>query len=308
VILAGIVLQEGQISPAEAAVLVFCVLAAFELITPLAPAMQMLGKVQQAAHNIRAVANLPPTITEPAQALPLPKSYDLRLENLSFRYAEQDNWLLKDLSLNIPQGSKIAIVGNSGMGKTSLLHLLLRFFDPELGQILLNGNDYKRFNSDELLSCFGLLSQRSQLFATTIKGNLLIGKANASDTELQAAIVAAGLETFIQKLPDGLDTWVGEQGLKVSGGEARRIALARVYLKNAPILLLDEPTEGLDAKTEQDVLNALEIIARDKTLLMVTHRSAGLRLVEQVYQLKNTGLNLLPTIPQKLEEILLYSE
>jgi ATP-binding cassette subfamily C protein CydC len=252
----------------------------------------MLGKVQQAAHHIRTVANLPPTITEPTKALPLPNRYDLRVENLSFRYAGQDNWLLKNLSLSIPQGSKIAIVGNSGLGKTSLLHLLLRFFDPEHGKILLNGADYTQFNSDELLSCFGLLSQRSQLFATTIKGNLLMGKSDASDVELQAAIVAAGLDDFIQKLPDGLETWVGEQGLKVSGGEARRIALARVYLKNAPIILLDEPTEGLDTKTEQDVLNALEIIARDKTLIMVTHRHAGLRLVNQVYQLKNQSLLL----------------
>lgn len=308
VILAAVTLQDGQISAAESALLVFCVLAAFELITPLAPAMQMLGKIQQAAHNIRTVASLPPTITEAAQALPLPKNYALQLENLSFRYENQDNWLIKDLSLNIPQGSKIAIIGNSGMGKTSLLHLLLRFFDPQQGRLLLNGEDYKQFNSNELLSCFGLLSQRSQLFATTIRGNLLIGKADATEAELNAAIAAAGLESFIQKLPDGLETWVGEQGLKVSGGEARRIALARVYLKNAPIILLDEPTEGLDVKTEADVLTALETLAKDKTLIMVTHRSAGLNLVEQVYQLKSTGLMLLPAKPEKLEDVLLYSE
>ncbi len=308
VILAAMALQDGQMSAAESAILVFCILAAFELVMPLAPAMQMLGKIQQAAHNIRTVASLPPTINEPEQSLPLPKNYDLQLENLSFRYENQENWLIKDLSLNIPQGSKIAIVGNSGMGKTSLLHLLLRFFDPQQGRVLLNGEDYKQFNSDELLSCFGLLSQRSQLFATTIRGNLLIGKANATDDELNAAIAAAGLESFIQKLPDGLETWVGEQGLKVSGGEARRIALARVYLKNAPIILLDEPTEGLDSKTEEDVLTALENLVRDKTLIMVTHRSAGLRLAEKVYQFKPEGLTQLPSVPDKLEQILLYSE
>lgn len=308
VILAAIALQDGQISAAESAILVFCILAAFELVTPLAPAMQMLGKIQQAAHNIRTVASLPPTINEPVQPLQLPKNYDLKLENLGFRYENQDDWLIKDLSLHIPQGSKIALVGNSGMGKTSLLHLLLRFFDPQQGRVLLNGEDYKRFNSDELLSCFGLLSQRSQLFAATIKENLLIGKQNATDAELNTAIVAAGLESFIQKLPDGLETWVGEQGLKVSGGEARRIALARVYLKNAPIILLDEPTEGLDSKTEADVLAALENLVQDKTLIMVTHRSAGLRLAEKVYQFKPTGLTELSFVPDKLEQILLYSE
>jgi ATP-binding cassette subfamily C protein CydC len=307
-ILAATALQAGQISAAQTALLVFCVLAAFELLTPLAPGMQMLGKIQQAAHHIRTTASLPPTIAEPIQALPLPKNHNLQLEKLSFRYTDNNDWLIKDLSLNIPQGSKIAIVGNSGMGKTSLLHLLLRFFDPQQGQILLDGVDYKQFNSDDLLSCFGLLSQRSQLFATTIRGNLLIGKADASEAELNKAIAAAGLESFIQKLPEGLDTWVGEQGLKVSGGEARRIALARVYLKNAPILLLDEPTEGLDAKTEEDVLNALQLFAKDKTLIMVTHRSAGLRLVQQVYQLKSSQLITLPRIPDKLEQVLLYSE
>ena len=307
-ILAAAALQQGAMSATDAALLVFCVLAAFELITPLAPAMQMLGKLQQAAQHIREVATLPPTIVETQTPLLLPKNFDLALENLSFRYEGQNEWLIEKLSLTIPQGSKIAIVGNSGMGKTSLLHLLLRFFDPQQGQLLLNGANYQQFNSDELLSCFGLLSQRSQLFATTIRGNLLIGKADATDAELNAAIAAAGLESFIQKLPDGLETWVGEQGLKVSGGEARRIALARVYLKNAPIILLDEPTEGLDAKTEEDVLAALEMITKDKTLIMVTHRSAGLKLVNEVYQLKAAGLSKLSSIPEKLEQVLLYSD
>ncbi len=282
-LLAATALQDGLLKPTDCAILVFCMLAAFELVTPLAPAMQMLGKLQQAAQHIRATASLSPTIIEPTQAALMPQRYDLQLENISFHYPEHEKMVIQELSLTIPHGSKIGIIGESGAGKTSLLQLLLRFFDPQQGQILLAGEAYKNLRSDDVLACFALLSQRSQLFATTIRGNLLIGKANATDAELNAAIAAAGLTTLIARLPDGLDTWVGEQGLKVSGGEARRIALARVYLKNAPILLLDEPTEGLDSKTEAEVLAALAVIAQHKTLIMVTHRTAGLKLVDQVY-------------------------
>jgi ATP-binding cassette subfamily C protein CydC len=282
-VLVATALQQGLLKPTDCAVLVFCMIAAFELVTPLAPAMQMLGKVQQAAHHIRTTASLPPTIVEPTEAALLPQQYDLQLENISFHYPDHEKPVIQQLSLTIPHGSKIGIIGASGAGKTSLLQLLLRFFDPQQGRILLAGEDYKNLRSNDVLSCFALLSQRSQLFATTIRGNLLIGKENASDAELDAAIAAAGLTALINRLPKGLETWVGEQGLKVSGGEARRIALARVYLKNAPILLLDEPTEGLDSKTEEEVLSALAVIAARKTLIMVTHRTAGLKLVDRTY-------------------------
>ncbi len=282
-LLAAIALQDGLLKPTDCAVLVFCMLAGFELVTPLAPAMQMLGKLQQAAQHIRTTASLSPTIIEPTHAALIPQQYDLQLENISFHYPDQEKNVIHNLSLTIPHGSKIGIIGDSGAGKTSLLQLLLRFFDPQQGRILLGGEAYKNLRSDDVLTCFALLSQRSQLFATTIRGNLLLGNANATEAQLNAAITAAGLSALIDRLPDGLDTWVGEQGLKVSGGEARRIALARVYLKNAPILLLDEPTEGLDSKTEAEVLEALAVIAEHKTLIMVTHRSAGLKLVDHVY-------------------------
>jgi ATP-binding cassette subfamily C protein CydC len=215
--------------------------------------------------------------------LALPGRYDLQLNDVSFRYPEQQNWVLKNISLTIPQGSKIAIVGANGSGKTTLLQILMRYYDPEQGSVLLAGQDFKQLDVDELMTCFGVLSQRSQLFAASIKENLLIAKPNASATELADAIQAAGLEKFISYLPEGLDTWVGESGVKVSGGEARRIALARLYLKNAPVLILDEPTEGLDSDTERDVFKALATFARDKTVVMVTHREAGLGLVDIVY-------------------------
>jgi ATP-binding cassette subfamily C protein CydC len=281
--LAAVAFKDGLLSGTDSAVVVFCVIAAFELVTPLPQALQMLGKTQKAARRIRQVTEMPPTITPAAQPLALPGCYDLQLNDLSFRYPDQQERVLKNISLVIPQGGKIAIVGPSGSGKTTLLQLLMRYYDPEQGSVLLAGQDIRQFDADELMSCFGVLSQRSQLFAATIKENLLIAKSGASLAELNAAVKAAGLENFVGYLPEGLETWVGESGVKVSGGEARRIALARLYLKNAPVLILDEPTEGLDRDTERDVFTALADFAKDKTVVMVTHREAGLGLVDVVY-------------------------
>jgi len=322
-ILAALSFKDGLLSGSDLALVVFCVIAAFELVIPLPQAMQMLAKTQKAARRIRQVTEMQPTITptkgtdcgfspplpsgclhgcrlveqcrsncregrgegiqRPTQPLTLPDSYDLQINNVSFRYPDQQSWVLKNISLNIPQGSKIAIIGPSGSGKTTLLHLLMRYYDPDQGSVLLAKQDLKHLDTDELMTCFGVLSQRSQLFAASIKENLLISKPDASAKELYTAVKAAGLEKFISYLPEGLDTWVGESGVKVSGGEGRRIALARLYLKNAPVLILDEPTEGLDSDTEQDVFKALADFARDKTVIMVTHREAGLGLVDVVY-------------------------
>jgi ATP-binding cassette subfamily C protein CydC len=288
--LAAVSFKDGLLSGSDLALVVFCVIAAFELVTPLPLAMQMLAKTQKAARRIREVTEISPTITQPNQALAMPGRYDLQLNNVSFRYPDQQDRALKNINLTIPQGSKIAIVGANGSGKTTLLQILMRYYDPEQGSVLLAGQDFKRLDADELMTCFGVLSQRSQLFAASIKENLLIAKPNASTTELAAAIQAAGLEKFIGYLPEGLDTWVGESGVKVSGGEARRIALARLYLKNAPVLILDEPTEGLDSDTERDVFKALANFSQDKTVVMVTHREAGLGLVDVVYGMESGSL------------------
>ena len=286
-ILSTLLYTENLLSGAEVALVIFCVMAAFELVTPLPLAMQLLGKTQKAAQRIRQVADMSPTTPNPLESASLPKQYDMALDNVSFRYSEQQDWVLKNITLSIPQGSKIAVVGISGSGKTTLLQLLMRYYDPEIGQVLLNGQSLKHWHTDQLMTCFGVLSQRSQLFAASIRENLLIAKPTASVKELTAAIKAAGLEKFLSYLPEGLDTWVGESGVKVSGGEARRIALARLYLKNAPILVLDEPTEGLDSDTERDVFNALSVFANNKTVIMVTHREAGLGLVDVVYRMEN---------------------
>lgn len=285
IVMGSILFQQGAISGAVLAMLGFCVLAVFELVTPLAPAIQLLTKTQTAAKRIRRIVDLKPVIIEPRQPQAIPDRFDIKINNLGFRYSEQSDWVLKKNVLNIPQGSKIAIVGNSGAGKTTLLQLLMRLYDPQQGCIEYAGIDYKQFASDQLMMQFAVLSQRSQLFSATVKENLLIAKPTASEMQIKQAINLAGLNKFIKRLPEGINTWVGENGVKVSAGEGRRIALARVYLKDAPVLLLDEPTEGLDRETENEVLNALEQLAKDKTLILVTHREAGLRLVDKTYEI-----------------------
>lgn len=289
-VLAGLLYTKNQLTGSEVALVVFCVLASFELVTPLPQALQMLAKTQKSAQRIRQVAELKPTIIEPQQILLLPQSYDLQLSDVCFRYSDQQDWVLKNINVQIPLGTKLAILGASGSGKTTLLHLIMHYFDPELGQVALAGYSLNQYRSETLMTCFGVLSQRSQLFAATIKENLLIAKPDATAKELEVAIKAAGLEKYISYLPEGLNTWVGESGVKVSGGEARRIALARLYLKDAPILILDEPTEGLDSETERDVFQALSVFATQKTIIMVTHRAAGLSLVDKVYRMDQGAL------------------
>lgn len=286
----SLLLQDRQVDGAVLAMLVFCVIAVFELVAPLPEAWQMLGAVRQAAHRVRSMAEMPADIVDPLHPRPLPAGNAISMQDVSFHYPGQADWLLDNVDLEIGQGSKIAIIGASGAGKTTLLQLLLRHLQPVTGSMLFCGEDYRQFAAGDLLERFALMTQRSQLLAGTIAENILLARPAASSVELTEAVRRAGLQDFIGRLPDGLQTWVGEQGVRVSGGEARRIALARVYLKNAPILLLDEPTEGLDAGTEQDILTALAEFSSDRTLLLVTHRRAGLQLADEVYYLQEGHL------------------
>ncbi len=291
-IIGSILFQQGHISAAVLVMLFFCVLAVYELVSPLPSSIQMLTKTRTAIKRIIHITQLTPTITDPISPKTISVAGDIKINNLSFRYSDQSNWILKNINLSIPQKSKIAIVGLSGAGKTTLLQILMRFYDPQQGNITYSGIDYQHVRIDELNKHYALLSQQTQLFAATIKENLLIAAPSASDAELTQAINMAGLTKMVSRLTEGIHTWIGENGVKISTGEGRRLALARVYLKNAPILLLDEPTEGLDKETEDEVLNALAELAKNTTVIMVTHRKAGLNLVDCVYKINGGKLRL----------------
>ena len=187
-VIGSVLFQQGHISAAVLVMLFFCVLAVYELVSPLSSSIQILTKTRTAMKRIFHITQLTPTITDPISPKTISVAGDIKINNLSFRYSEQSDWVLKNINLTIPQGSKIAIVGMSGAGKTTLLHMLMRFYDPQQGNITYSGVDYRLVTIDELNKHISLLSQHTQLFAATIKENLLIAAPSASDTELTQAI------------------------------------------------------------------------------------------------------------------------
>lgn len=270
----------GVLPGPAVALMMLGALALFDALVPLPLAFQNLGRTRAAARRLLDFANLAPLVRDPETPAPAPAGNSIVLSGVSYRYRPGDRPALHEIDLEVPEGGRIALVGPSGSGKSTLAALILRFRDPDAGIITLGGVELRRLPQAEIWRRVAYLSQRSQIFAGTIRDNLLIGDPEAGDDRLAAAVEAAGLSVWVESLPRGLDTWVGEAGVQVSGGQARRIALARCILKDAPILVLDEPTEGLDGDTEAQVIEALERLTAGRTTLVITHRPALLRLAD----------------------------
>jgi ATP-binding cassette subfamily B protein len=213
---------------------------------------------------------------------------DVVFENVSFAY-EPERPVLRELSLSIPAGTRVGMAGRTGVGKSTLLHLLTRFFDPASGRILLDGIDLRSYRVSDLRGQFAIVLQEPMLFSTSIGENIAYARPAASRDDIVAAARAANAHDFITSLPSGYDTLVGERGMRLSGGERQRIALARAFLKDAPLLLLDEPTSSVDTRTEAGILEALERLMRGRTTFMVAHRLGTLRTCDLLVQLDDTG-------------------
>jgi len=194
------------------------------------------------------------------------------LEQVDFSYDEQNGEVLKNINLEIKRGETIAFVGMSGGGKSSLVSLIPRFYDVTNGSIRLDGTDIRDFKVRSLRDKIGMVLQDNILFSDSVLANILLGKPGASREEVMEAAKAANAHEFIMNLPDGYDTKIGERGIKLSGGQKQRIAIARVFLKNPPILILDEATSALDLESEHQIQETLEILAKDRTTLIVAHR------------------------------------
>lgn len=205
----------------------------------------------------------------------------LHLINVSYRYPGTENWLLSDIHLHIPSGCQVAIMGRSGVGKTTLLNLIQGELVPDRGSITINGISVQQLQNGPSRP-FAVLNQQPYLFDTTMANNIRLGRPDASDEEVRKAAEFAGLGKLIATLPDGLETKVREAGIRFSGGERQRIALARVLLQNRPIILLDEPTVGLDPVTERDLLDTMFTALRGKTLLWITHHLSGMEHMDQI--------------------------
>lgn len=267
------------------ALFVFCALAAFEALAPVTGAFQHLGQVIASARRITQITEQQPEVTFSQQT---PQSFSqvaLTLNEVTFRYPQQSATALKDISLQVAAGEHIAILGRTGCGKSTLLQLLTRAWDPANGQIQLNGQPLSELSEMTLRQAMSVVPQRVHLFSATLRDNLLLAAPQVSDARLADILARVGLEKLLED--SGLNSWLGEGGRQLSGGELRRLAIARALLHDAPLMLLDEPTEGLDATTESQILDLLSEVMRDKTMLMVTHRLRGLARFNQIIVMDN---------------------
>jgi thiol reductant ABC exporter CydC subunit len=258
-------------------------LASFEAVTPLPLAAQMWNASREAAKRLFQVVDAEPAVKENGEERSESSSPGgLRFTGLSFAYPSQNVPALQDIDFTVPEGKSIAIVGPSGAGKSTLANLLLRFWDYAAGDITLGGTSLKALDQDEVRRRIALVSQNSYFFNTTLRENLRLARRGASQAEIEAAAGAAQIHDSIVNLSKGYDTLIGEQGLRLSGGERQRLAIARALLKDAPLLILDEPTANLDPQTERQVLQTLFEIMRGKTCLLITHRLIGLEGVDEI--------------------------
>ena len=261
------------------------ILASFEAVQPLAAAFQGLGQTLAAANRVFAVADAAPPVVESPAPRPLPVEaggYTLSFEQVHFTYRHGERAALSDISFALHAGSRVAVVGPSGAGKSTLARLALRFWDPTSGVIRLNGQDIRDIALRDLRSLIGVVAQDTYIFNDTLRANLLLARPGASVSDLETALEQAQLTEFARQLPQGLKTWVGEQGLQLSGGERQRLAIARAFLKNAPILILDEATAHLDPLTERALLAALDELTRGRTTLQITHRLLTMEYVDEI--------------------------
>ena len=250
-----------------------------QLYTPLSMTTNKIGALQTALAGIERAFSV---LGEPAEVIERPNARPLtRAEGgVIFRYVSfahrDDHPVLKDVSFEVPAGSSVGIVGKTGAGKTTLVNLLSRFYDPTDGHVLLDGVDIREYKLTDLRSQFGLVPQDPVLFSRTIADNIAYASADAGENDIIEAAKAANAHDFIMRLPEGYRTVIGERGATLSGGERQRVALARAFLKNAPILILDEPTSSIDLKTEASIMEATQRLIRGRTAFIIAHRFSTL--------------------------------
>ncbi|MCQ8227179.1 heme ABC transporter ATP-binding protein/permease CydC [Pantoea trifolii] len=263
------------------ALFVFCGLAAFEALTPVAGAFLPLSHVTSAAKRVQEIIEQPAAIHFPHAKISSASGINLKMENISFSYPQRPEPVLQHFSLSLNAGEHLALLGPTGCGKSSLLALITRGWEAQQGSISLNDSDIALWDEASLRSRISVVTQRVHLFSQTLRDNLLLAKPDASDEQLVDALNKVGL-AHLAEHNEGLNAWMGDGGRPLSGGELRRLAIARALLHDGDLWLLDEPTEGLDASTEQQILTLLQHVTRGKTLIMVTHRLSGLDAMDRI--------------------------
>ncbi len=265
-----------------------------QLYGPLRNVGQSILDIQMSLTGVeryRAVLDEKPDVPELPNAIPLARARgNIAFRNVSFVYTK-DHPVLHDITFELPSGNRLGVVGPTGSGKTTLSTLLLRLFDPTEGVITLDDLDLKDYKLADLRNQFAVVHQETVLFSTSVAENIRFAKPNATMDEVIAAATAAKAQDFITNLPNGYDTLVGERGMKLSGGERQRISLARAFLKDAPILILDEPTSSLDVHTESAILDTIQELMKGRTTMMIAHRPSTLRDCNMILVLEGGRVN-----------------
>jgi ATP-binding cassette subfamily C protein CydC len=280
---AALALEHGSITGAELVMLLLFAAASFESVGGMPMALHHYHSAVISASRLLELAGAATSIAESAPLPQLSGSVSVSFRGVDFAYP-QGNQVLRGFNLELPAGGRIALTGPSGCGKSTVASLLCGDLEYS-GSIRVNGLDLRDIAAAGDLSFLSLQLQNTHIFNTTIRDNLIIARPEATDDEIATVIYAAALDEWIAGLPEGLETRVGEGGNEISGGEARRIAVARTLLKNAPLLVLDEPTEGLDRVTEHKLLQRLDHCLAGRSLLLITHRNAPLQIVDRVVRL-----------------------
>lgn len=273
----------GRLSGVAMAVVVLTPLAAFEAVLGLPLAARYRQRVRRSAERVYEVLDAPEPVREPVSPRQAPASpFPVVVKGVVARYAGQRREALAGLDLTLEEGRRVAVVGASGSGKTTLAQVLLRFLDPEAGSYTLAGVDACALDGDDVRRFVGLCAQDAHLFDSSVRENLLLARKDAGEAELRGALGRARLLDWVDALPDGLDTLVGEHGARLSGGQRQRLALARALLAGFPVLVLDEPAEHLDLPTADALTADLLAATEGRTTLLITHRLAGLDAVDEV--------------------------
>lgn len=262
------------------ALFVFAGLAAFEAMMPIAGAFQHLGQVVASATRVKQIIDRQPEVCFPAQGANAAATAALSLRQVDFTYPGQPQPVLRNITLDVAPGEHIALLGRTGCGKSTLLQLLTRAWDIDSGNISLNGQPLASYSESTLRAMTTVVNQRVHVFSSTLRENLQLAAPGATDAQFNAVLRQVGLDKLLEN--EGLNAWLGEGGRQLSGGEQRRLGIARALLHPAPLLLLDEPTEGLDAETERQILQLLRQHCRGKTLILITHRLYGLDYFDRI--------------------------
>ncbi|MCY9877253.1 cysteine/glutathione ABC transporter ATP-binding protein/permease CydC [Vibrio natriegens] len=262
------------------ALFAFATMASFEILMPIAGAFQYLGQTLTSARRLNEVILAKPDVVFPQQSSREDKPLDIEFKNISFAYPDGQQKVLNDLSLSLPLGSKTAVVGQTGSGKSTLIQLLCRYWDVDQGEVRIGGASLKSWGESDLRSAITVVSQRVDVLNGTLRDNLLMAAPDATDEQLADILTQVDLGGLLEE--PGLSAWLGDGGRQLSGGEKRRIGIARALLRDAPILLLDEPTEGLDKRTEQKVMALFNQHFANKTVVFITHRLIELENMDNI--------------------------